>query len=165
MSDALTLLYTHIALYILVLRLHDVLFLFLFIYLFIFANHFFGKKIAPPLPLLFVTELHNYGCADISSLNEMLILAPGTNIHTCFDPSLLLVFGFIFYERRRNKLHRSHFLAFCHITFRKSKLNIFICNTSSSRNDSEHNIIWSLTNYFQIKETIFIILSEVYILS
>ena len=54
-----------------------------------------------------------------------------------------------------------HFLALCHITFRKSKLNIFICYTSSSINNSKH--IWSLINYFQIKETIFIFLSEVYI--
>ena len=55
------------------------------------------------------------------------------------------------------------FLAFCHITFRKSILNIFICHTSSSRNNSKH--IWYLINYFQIKETtcIFIFLSEVYI--
>ena len=53
------------------------------------------------------------------------------------------------------------FLAFCLITFRKSKLNIFICHTSSSRNNSKH--IWHLINEFQIKETIFIFLSGVYI--
>ena len=50
-------------------------------------------------PPFFVTELHDYGtgCADITSLNEMRLFLPGTNIHSCFHPSLLLAFGFIFY--------------------------------------------------------------------
>ena len=37
-----------------------------------------------------------------------------------------------------------HFLAFCHITFRKSILNIFICHTSSSRNNSKHMVSYQL---------------------
>ena len=55
-----------------------------------------------------------------------------------------------------------HFLAFCHITFRKSKLYVFICHTSSSRNNSKHIIykgrirkfmgVWELEN--QIKFSI-----------
>ena len=59
MSDTLSLLYT--------LPCINVTFFNLF---FFFAYHFFGKNVGPPP--LFVTEIHNYGCADITSLNEML---------------------------------------------------------------------------------------------
>ena len=83
MSDTLTLLYILPCIYY-----AYVTFFFLFIYFFFFCLSPFVEKIVPP-PLFF-TELHNY----LTSLNEIL-LAPGTNIHTCFHPSLLLVFGFI----------------------------------------------------------------------
>ena len=55
---------------------------------------------------------------------------------------LLITFSGIFYETRRNTLHRS---TFCHITFRIFwKLNIFICHYSSSRNNSKHMITYQL---------------------
>ena len=115
-----------------------------------FAYHFSGKNCASPTPF-FVTELHNYGCADITSLNEMFTCSWDKHTHVFSSQLAPTVFGFKFYVKRRNKLHRS--------TFCKSKLIIFICHNSSSRNDSK--CIWSLINYFQIKE-IFIFLSEVH---
>ena len=110
------------------------------------------------LPPLFVTELHNYGCADITSLNEMLTCSCDKHTHV-FSSQLAPIIRFYFMKQEEISCIDQHFLAFCNITFRMSKLNIFICHTSSSRNNSKH--IWYLTNYFQIKETIFIILSEV----
>ena len=63
----------HIVLYI--LRQRDVF----LNYFYFFAYQFFGKNCAPPP--LFVTELHNYGCADITSLNEMLTCSWDKHTH------------------------------------------------------------------------------------
>ena len=65
----------HIALYI--LRLRDVFFFYFFIYFFL-AYPFFGKKIVPQP---FVTELHNYGWTNITSLNEMLTCSWDKHTH------------------------------------------------------------------------------------
>ena len=153
MSDTLTLLY------ILVLPcIYYAYVTFSFNYYFVLIT-FSGKNCAPTL---FVTELHNYGCADITSLNEMLTCSWDKHTHV-FSSQLAPSIRFYILWNKKKKISciDQHFLAFCHITFRKSKLNIFICHTSSSRNNSKY--VWSLINYFQIKEIIFIFLSEVYI--
>ena len=49
-----------------------------FLFLFFLAYHFSGKNVPP---LLFVTEIHNFGCADITSLNEMLTCSWDKHTH------------------------------------------------------------------------------------
>ena len=101
-------------------------------------------------------------CKSITSLNEMLTCS--WDKHTDVSSSQLapsIRFYILWNKIEEISCIDQHFLVFFYITFCKSKLNIFICHTSSSRNNSKH--IWSLIDYFKIKETIFIFLSEVYI--
>ena len=58
-----------------------------------YTYHFFKKSCAPSL---FVTELHNNGCADITSLNEMLTCSWDKHTHV-FSSQLAPINSIRFY--------------------------------------------------------------------